>query len=167
MQDWRDANASQTSVPFEREYMLSDEPTVSILKQNIGMFTLRSGAEVHIQSFGIFNLSLWDDVMAQFQPLTDDDVIYIGDHHAQAYPYGPLPSHTVSKRLQLSSRLADLLKGCSCHLYCSNACPYLPLTLPTLSKLLLSPADWQTFLTRCSCPNCDACSLVHKMAQGH
>ena len=43
------------------------------------MFTLKGGAEIHIQSFGIFNLTLWDDVMAQFQPLTPQDVIYVGE----------------------------------------------------------------------------------------
>ena len=80
MQDWKDANASHTTIPFERDYTLSDEPTTTILKQNIGMFTLSSGAEVHIQSFGIFNLTLWDDVMAQFQPLTSQDIIYAGEH---------------------------------------------------------------------------------------
>ena len=79
MQDWRDANASQTSIPFERNYTLSDEPDTTILKQNVGRFTLRGGAEIHIQSFGIFNLTLWDDVMAQFEPLTTQDIIYAGE----------------------------------------------------------------------------------------
>lgn len=79
VQDWRDANTSQTSIPFGREYTLSDDPATAILKQNIGMFTLRGGAEVHIQSFGIFNLTLWDDVMAQFEPLTPQDIVYVGE----------------------------------------------------------------------------------------
>ena len=79
MQDWSEANATQTSIPFERDYTLSDEPATTILKQNVGMFTLKSGAEIHIQSFGIFNLTLWDDVMASFMPLTEDDIVYVGE----------------------------------------------------------------------------------------
>ena len=77
-QDWDKANSSQTAIPFERQYTLSDDPNVPILKQNVGMFTLSSGAEVHIQSFGIYNLTLWDDVFAQFEPLTERDTILVG-----------------------------------------------------------------------------------------
>ena len=78
MQDWRDANSSQTSIPFERHCMLSDDAATTVLTQNIGMFMLRSGAEIHFQFFGSLNLSLWDDVMAHFEPLTQRDVIYVG-----------------------------------------------------------------------------------------
>jgi hypothetical protein len=78
-QDWDKANSSQTAIPFERQYTLSDEPSVPVLKQNVGMFMLSSGAEVHIQSFGIFNLTLWDDVFAQFEPLTERDTILVGE----------------------------------------------------------------------------------------
>ena len=29
------------------------------------------------RAYGRFNLSLWDDVMAEFQPLTEEDVIVV------------------------------------------------------------------------------------------
>ena len=29
------------------------------------------------RAYGRFNLSLWDDVMVEFQPLTDEDVIVV------------------------------------------------------------------------------------------
>lgn len=91
-QDWDKANSSQTAIPFERQYTLSDEPSTPILKQNVGMFTLSSGAEVHIQSFGIFNLTLWDDVFAQFQPLTERDTILVGETIHLQLPAGHLSS---------------------------------------------------------------------------
>ena len=78
MQDWEKANSSHTAIPFEREYMVRGEPGVSVFKQNIGSFTLGNGAAVHIQSFGMFNMTLWDDVMAQFMPLTPRDIILVG-----------------------------------------------------------------------------------------
>ena len=78
MQEWEKANSSHTAIPFEREYMVRGEPGVSVFKQNIGSFTLGSGAAVHIQSFGMFNMTLWDDVMAQFMPLTPRDIILVG-----------------------------------------------------------------------------------------
>lgn len=31
--------------------------------------------QVFLRAFGRFNLTLWDDVFAEFQPLTDNDVI--------------------------------------------------------------------------------------------
>ena len=46
-----------------------------IPRQYIGHFELDTGARVFLRAFGRFNLSLWDDVMAEFQPLTDRDVI--------------------------------------------------------------------------------------------
>ena len=45
VQSWEDATANQTSVPFEKQYMVRDSEQ-PILKQNIGMFKLRNGAEV-------------------------------------------------------------------------------------------------------------------------
>ena len=70
LQDWKDASQALTSIAFNRSYPIRDEPGASILKQNIGSFTLRNRASVHIRSFGIFNLQLWDDVMAEFAPIT-------------------------------------------------------------------------------------------------
>ena len=78
MQDWDKANSSHSPIPFERTYVARDEPDVSIFKQNVGSFTLGNGAAVHIQSFGVFNMTLWDDVMAQFMPLTSRDIILVG-----------------------------------------------------------------------------------------
>ena len=45
VQSWEDATANQTSVPFEKQYLVRDSEQ-PILKQNIGMFKLRNGAEV-------------------------------------------------------------------------------------------------------------------------
>ena len=78
MQGWAEANSSHTAIPYEREYMVRDDPGNTILKQNIGSFTLGNGAAVHIQSFGMFNMTLWDDMMAQFMPLTPRDIILVG-----------------------------------------------------------------------------------------
>ncbi|CAL8467294.1 g6831 [Coccomyxa elongata] len=75
--DWDKTNASHISIPFSKEYTLSDEPTTKIFKQNIGNFSLSNGASIHIRSFGIFNISLWDDVFAEFMPLTEKDVILV------------------------------------------------------------------------------------------
>lgn len=83
VQEWSDTNTSHTDIPFERKYMMRNEPGVDILKQNIGQFTLNNGAAVHIQSFGIFNMTLWDDVMAQFMPLAPNDIILVGKATAQ------------------------------------------------------------------------------------
>ena len=79
LQEWKDATQAHTSIPFNRSYAIRNEPG-TILKQNVGSFTLRNGASVHIRSFGIFNLSLWDDVMADFAPVTKDDIIVVGEH---------------------------------------------------------------------------------------
>lgn len=78
LQDWDKANSSHTPIPYEQRYMVRDEPEGVVLKQNVGMFMLGSGAEVHIQSFGIFNISLWDDVFEQYMPLSDRDIIIVG-----------------------------------------------------------------------------------------
>ncbi|KAK9916493.1 hypothetical protein WJX75_003317 [Coccomyxa subellipsoidea] len=75
--DWDKTNSSQTAVPFEKEYTVRDEPNVNIFKQNVGNFSLTNGASVHIRSFGIFNISLWDDVFAEFLPLTENDTIVV------------------------------------------------------------------------------------------
>ena len=69
---------AHTSIPFERPYTLSDEPDTTIFKQNLGNFTLRNGAEIHIRSFGIFNLTLWDNVMAELAPFSDKDTLIVG-----------------------------------------------------------------------------------------
>ena len=79
MQPWEDAKPNQTAVPFEREYLVRGTRT-PILKQTIGMFKLMNGVEVHFQSFGIFNLTLWDDVMSKFLPLSKSDTIFVGMH---------------------------------------------------------------------------------------
>ena len=79
MQPWEDAKPNQTAVPFEKEYFVRGTRT-PILKQTIGMFKLKNGVEVHFQSFGIFNLTLWDDVMTKFLPLSKSDTIFVGEH---------------------------------------------------------------------------------------
>ena len=45
VQSWEDATANQTSVPYEKQYLVRDSEQ-PILKQNVGMFKLRNGAEV-------------------------------------------------------------------------------------------------------------------------
>jgi len=87
LQPWEEAQANQTAVPFEKQYYIRDTEQ-PILKQNVGMFKLRSGAEVHFQSFGIFNLDLWDDVIKKFMPLTKKDIIFVGKYS----PYSPFTS---------------------------------------------------------------------------
>ena len=49
-QDWDKANSSHTSIPFEKEYTVRDEPQINIFKQNVGNFSLTNGASVHIRS---------------------------------------------------------------------------------------------------------------------
>jgi hypothetical protein len=49
VQSWEDATANQTSVPFEKQYMVRDSEQ-PILKQNVGMFKLRNGAEVRFNT---------------------------------------------------------------------------------------------------------------------
>ena len=34
-------------------------------------------AQVFLRAFGRFNLTLWDDVFKEFEPLTDQDVIIV------------------------------------------------------------------------------------------
>lgn len=77
MQDWQDAKPNQTAVPFKNEYFVRGTRS-PILKQNVGMFRLKNGVQVHFQSFGIFNLTLWDDVMTKFMPLSKNDTIFVG-----------------------------------------------------------------------------------------
>ena len=79
MQPWEDAKPNQTAVPFEKEFFVRGTRT-PILKQTVGMFKLKNGVEVHFQSFGIFNLTLWDDVMTKFLPLSKSDTIFVGEH---------------------------------------------------------------------------------------
>ena len=38
---------------------------------------LRDGGEIHVRCFGRYNSSLWDDVMAELPPLTEQDVIIV------------------------------------------------------------------------------------------
>ncbi|CAL5222153.1 g4478 [Coccomyxa viridis] len=73
---WEEAKPNQTSVPFEKQYFIRDTEA-TILKQNVGMFKLRNGVEVHFQSFGSFNMSLWDDMMEKFKPLSKKDILFL------------------------------------------------------------------------------------------
>ena len=79
MQPWETASPNQTAVPFEKQYTIA-ETGKPILKQEIGMIRLKNGVEVHFQSFGVFHLDLWDDVMEKFLPLTKRDILYVGEH---------------------------------------------------------------------------------------
>ncbi len=78
LQPWEEAKPNQTSVPFEKQYFIRDTEA-TILKQNVGMFKLRNGVEVHFQSFGSFNMSLWDDMMEKFKPLSKKDILFLGE----------------------------------------------------------------------------------------
>ncbi|KAK9907951.1 hypothetical protein WJX75_000456 [Coccomyxa subellipsoidea] len=63
-------------VAMEHDYIARGIPgDFRIPRQYIGRFDLKSGAQVFLRAFGRFNLTLWDDVFAEFQPLTDNDVI--------------------------------------------------------------------------------------------
>jgi len=79
LQNWDQANASHVTVPFEREYTISHEPGTNVHKQFVGTFSLQNGVTVSLRSFGILNITLWDDVMAEFLPLTSHDVILVGE----------------------------------------------------------------------------------------
>ena len=47
------------------------------------------------RSFGIFNMSLWDDVFAEFTPLTEKDIIIVGvARHSSLVQAGILPHTT-------------------------------------------------------------------------
>lgn len=51
----------------------------TILKQYLGEIQLQGNGSIHLRSFGQFNLSLWDDVLADFEQehgkLTPRDII--------------------------------------------------------------------------------------------
>ena len=59
VQPWEDATANHTSVPAEKQYMARDSEQ-PIMKQNIGMFKLRNGAEVR---FGTYDKILMHSFM--------------------------------------------------------------------------------------------------------
>ncbi|CAL8469668.1 g9209 [Coccomyxa elongata] len=49
----------------------------SVAKQFVGEFTLNNGAQVIIRSFGTYQAQLWDDIFAEFAPITEKDVILV------------------------------------------------------------------------------------------
>ena len=51
-----------------------------VYKQFVGGFLLPHRVPVYLRSFGVLNLTLWDDVMGEFMPLTSDDIIIAGEH---------------------------------------------------------------------------------------
>ncbi len=63
-------------VAMARNYTARGIPAPFVIpRQYIGQFEMASGAQVYLRAFGRFNLTLWDDVMAEFEPLTERDVI--------------------------------------------------------------------------------------------
>lgn len=80
LQDWMHANESHIHIPFEREYMINQTPGHHIYKQFVGGFLLPNRMPVYLRSFGVLNLTLWDDVMGEFMPLTSNDIIIAGEH---------------------------------------------------------------------------------------
>lgn len=43
----------------------------------MGDFDFGSGASVHLRDFGVYNQSLYDDLLSDFQPLRDTDVLVV------------------------------------------------------------------------------------------
>lgn len=82
LQHWDHANESYIHIPFEREYMINETPGHHIYKQFVGGFLLFNSVPVYLRSFGVLNLTLWDDVMGEFMPLTSNDIIIAGEHEA-------------------------------------------------------------------------------------
>jgi len=46
-----------------------------VIKRFVGNFTLENGLQVHLRSFNVFNVSLWDDVMETFGELGSEDIL--------------------------------------------------------------------------------------------
>lgn len=86
LQHWELANASHIHIPFERQYLIDHSPYHPIYKQFVGGFLLPNRTPVYLRSFGVLNLTLWDDVMAEFMPLTSQDVIIAGKHRSFTNP---------------------------------------------------------------------------------
>ena len=82
LQHWDQANESYIHIPFEREYMINETPGHHIYKQFVGGFLLDNRVPFYLRSFGVLNLTLWDDVMGEFMPLTSNDIIIAGEHGA-------------------------------------------------------------------------------------
>lgn len=57
------------------------QPGLHVTKKYVGGFEVDNGLHVHLRSFNVFNLTLWDDVMAQFGDLGEDDILVRGLHH--------------------------------------------------------------------------------------
>lgn len=55
------------------------QPGLHVTKKYVGEFELDNGLHVYLRSFNVFNLTLWDDVMAQFGDLREDDIL-VGGH---------------------------------------------------------------------------------------
>ena len=108
MQNWDQANLSHTAVPFEREYLINHEPGTNIHKQFVGGFLLPNRVPVYLRSFGILNLTLWDDVIAEFLPLTSQDIIIAGEHKTciLSCTPGSHPAHACMDVKQSASRFA-------------------------------------------------------------
>ena len=49
----------------------------NILKQYWADVTLKGGLQIAVRCFGRYNSSLWDDVFAEFAPLTERDLIIV------------------------------------------------------------------------------------------
>jgi len=47
----------------------------TVKRRYVGQFLLHNGLEVYLRSFNVFNLTLWDDTMAQFGELTEQDIL--------------------------------------------------------------------------------------------
>jgi hypothetical protein len=66
-----------TWMPGLGNYSAPGYPKKYVLKQYIGNLYLESGGSIHLRSFGILNISLWDDVLRDFGKLTDQDVLLV------------------------------------------------------------------------------------------
>lgn len=66
----------ESELKLDKEYRARAlAPGLHVTKKYVGEFSLDSGLQVYLRSFNVFNLTLWDDVMAQFGELQDDDIL--------------------------------------------------------------------------------------------
>lgn len=69
-----------------------------VTKQTVADAFLHSNGSIHLRSFGLFNLTLWDDMIKEFEEdygqLTPADIVMINfgawyDHFSNELSFGP------------------------------------------------------------------------------
>jgi hypothetical protein len=87
---------------------LSGDPTV-IMKQFLGDMHLANNGSIHLRAFGRLNLTLWDDILAEFEEtygkLTPRDIIMFnfGGWYVSSF-MTPLDCTLIYKQAKTNSR---------------------------------------------------------------